>query len=358
MVYAVKAFGFLLVPVVILGIMMFFIKPKKDKNVVCLPRFMALLGAIECTFFLVPTFICAYTDQPVLLPTLFLLISLLGVVLIVAYINSRITYDESGFCAKSFFGVKRHFSYGEVSAYKENMGEYFIYVGKKRVMVDKISLQSGDFLKRVKKEYSKSHGGAPIPEIKKSKLDIFKGNVKEPTSFLIVFIILGIALIAFFGFILYYAYLNPYSEKNTEASEVQFSSYEVGKSEIIMHSTDKELYKIRFIDPDIYEEKIAELVSSDTKVDVHSVKATPRGGDDFYCIKSMSAGITEIFSFEESNEAHRLEYGKLIILPIIMGAFYLFWVLGTIIVGRNPHRFKKWIVKLFFKNGYINYTNN
>ena len=355
MIYVVKALGFLLVPIVLLGIIMFFIKPRKDKNEVRLPRFMTLLGAIQCAFFLVPTFICAYTDQPVLLPTLFLLISLLGVVLIIAYINSRITYDENGFCAKSFFGVKRRFSYGEVSAYKENMGEYFVYIGKKRVMVDKSSLQSGVFLKRVKKEYSKCHGGAPIPEIKKSKLDIFKGNVKEPASFLIVFIILGVALIAFFGFILYYAYLSPYSEKNTESSEVQFTSYEVGKSEIIMTSTDAAIYKIRFIDPDLYDEKIAEIVSSGDKVTIYSVEADPRGEKNFHCIKSMSSSGKELFSFDESNEAHRGEYGKLIVLPIIMGAFYIFWVLGTIVVGRNPHRFKKRIVKFFFKNSYINY---
>ena len=88
-----------------------------------------------------------------------LFFSSLGATLIIAFANCRISYDEDGFVAKNFFGVKRKFTYDQVTAIKENMHEDYIYVGKRRVMIDEFSVGGKEFIAYVKKRYRTLHNG-------------------------------------------------------------------------------------------------------------------------------------------------------------------------------------------------------
>ena len=73
--------------------------------------------------------------------------------LIVGFINCRISYDEDGFVSKNFLGIKRKFTYDQVTAIKENLRESYIYMGDRRVMVDQLAVGGDEFIKLVKKKY-------------------------------------------------------------------------------------------------------------------------------------------------------------------------------------------------------------
>lgn len=154
MKYVISGLTLLLIYIVVNGILGYLKQPKQAENgKVHFPKFFIILGMITFVAFLIPTVITAFLDIPLLVPVIFLLFSLLGMSLIVAFINCRISYDQNGFVHKSFFGIKRQFTYDQVTAIKENAHEKYIYVGKKRLMVDELLIGGNDFIKFVKKEY-------------------------------------------------------------------------------------------------------------------------------------------------------------------------------------------------------------
>ena len=146
MEFIIRALTFALIPIIVKGVFAFLRKPKTaEKGKVHLPKFFAILGTITSTIFLIPTIITAFSDEDIWVPIVFLVFSLLGATLIIAFMNCRISYDDDGFVAKTFFGIKRKVSYDQVTAIKENMHETYIYVGKRRVMVDEFSIGGKDF---------------------------------------------------------------------------------------------------------------------------------------------------------------------------------------------------------------------
>ena len=129
MEYVIRILTFALIPIVVSGVLAFLRRPKKtEKGKVCLPIALAIVGVICSAAFLIPTFICAFSDESKETAPVFLVLSMLCASLIVAYINCRIYYDEEGFTAKNFFGIKRRFSYDQITGIKENIkqpGPYF-----------------------------------------------------------------------------------------------------------------------------------------------------------------------------------------------------------------------------------------
>ncbi|MBP3333641.1 MAG: hypothetical protein J6M35_06295, partial [Clostridia bacterium] len=117
MEYIVRGLSFLIIPIIVSGVLAFLRQPKKaEKEKVYLPKFFVILGLITSTIFLIPTLITAFLDEPIWVPILFLAFSLLGASFIIAFVNCRVSYDEDGFVAKNFFGVKRKFTYDQVTA--------------------------------------------------------------------------------------------------------------------------------------------------------------------------------------------------------------------------------------------------
>ena len=106
MEYVVRGLGFLIIPIIVNGVLSLLMHPKKaEKGKVYLPKFFVIIGLIISIFFLIPTIITAFSDEPIWVPLFFLALSLLGTSFIIAFINCRITYDENGFIVKNFFGV-------------------------------------------------------------------------------------------------------------------------------------------------------------------------------------------------------------------------------------------------------------
>ena len=244
MSYIIRGLTFLLIPIIVSGVLGFLRQPKQaEDGKVYLPKFLAILGAIASAIFLIPAIITAFSDEPLWVPILFLLLSSLGATLIIAFVNCRITYDQDGFIHKSFFGIKRRFTYEQVTAIKENMHEKFLYVGKRRLMVDEFSIGGDDFIKLVKKKYRTMHDGKSLPKIYKTKHDIFNGNVQDAGGFLFAYILVGVIAVGFLIFAVYSTYA-PSTPNNTIEQTISFVSYEKNEEEIILTSSDNQIFKI------------------------------------------------------------------------------------------------------------------
>jgi len=154
MKYVISGLTLLLIYIVVNSILGHLKQPKQTENgKVHFPKFFMILGVITFVVFLIPTVITAFLDIPLFVPVIFLLFSLLGMSLIVAFINCRISYDQNGFVHKNFFGIKRQFTYDQVTAIRKSAHEKYIYVGKKRLMIDELMMGGYDFVEFVEKKY-------------------------------------------------------------------------------------------------------------------------------------------------------------------------------------------------------------
>ena len=356
MEYAVRALGFLLIPVIVSGLLAVLRQPKKaKKGKVYLPALLAIIGIIDCTVFLIPTLITAFTEETPWISLAFLAFSLFGAAIIVAFVNCRVSYDQDGFVAKNFFGVKRKFTYDQVTAIKENMHEDYIYIGKRKVMIDEFSVGGIEFIAYVRKRYRTIHKGQALPKIHKTKHDIFNGNVDDVFGFMFAYIMIGVVIVAFAIFLVWHIYGNPCTVDNTIEQEVSFTSCIVKDDEIVLTSTDNKLYKIRFIGEGFNSDEIKSVCDGKTLLTTYSNEITPDDEDDYYSIKAIRYESTNLLSFDDTNRWHQEEYWPLLFFPIVFAIVWGAYVAGSIIVGRNPKKFSKKVIKLFFKDGYVKY---
>ena len=355
MEFIIRALTIALIPIIVSGVFAFLRKPKEaEKGKVHLPKFFAILGTISSSVFLVPAIITAFSDGDVWVPVCFLAFSLLGATLIIAFMNCRIYYDDDGFVAKTFFGIKRRVSYDQVTAIKENMHETYIYVGKRRVMVDEFSIGGKDFINLVKKKYRTFNNGQSLPKITKTKHDIFNGHVKDVTGVYVAYVL---ATVLFVGFVIFsfYDVFIPKNEDNTIEQTVTFISCDVKEDEVILTSANGNIYKIQYAAEQININGIKSICNGKSKVTTYSKEVTPDDEEDFYSIKAIKYNDSYLFSFEEENKLYRQEGLLLINLSLFMLILWVANVVVSVIVGRNPNKFSKRVVKLFFKDGYINY---
>ena len=355
MEYIIRALTFALIPIIVNGVFIFLRQPKTaEKGKVHLPKFFAILGTITSTIFLIPTIITAFSDEDIWVPIVFLVFSLLGATLIIAFMNCRISYDDDGFVAKTFLGIKRKVSYDQVTAIKENMHETYIYIGKRRVMVDEYYIGGKEFINLVKKKYRTTHNGQSLPKITKTKNDIFNGHVNDVAGFYAAYIIVFVVLIGVMVLLMCYTFI-PNSINNTIEQTVIFNSCEIIKDEIVLTATDNQIYKITFDVEQINIQEIKTICNGKSEVTTYSKEVTPDDEEDYYSVKAIKNKDDYLLSFEETNKLNRLEGLKVIGLFLFMLLIWNAYIVASIVVGRNPQKFSKKVVRLFFKDGYINY---
>ena len=355
MEYIIRAITFALIPIIVNGVFVFLRQPKTaEKGKVQLPKFFAVLGTIASSVFLVPAIITAFLDEGIWLPVLFLVFSLLGATLIVAFINCRISYDEDGFVSKNFFGIKKKASYDQVTAIKENMHETYIYIGKQRVMVDELSIGGIDFIKLVKKKYRTLHNGQSLPKITKTRNDIFNGHVKDVAGFYFAYCLVSVVLVGFIVFMTCDICI-PKNANNTIEQIVCFISCDIKEDEVILTSTNNNIYKIQYAAEKINIQEIKSICNGKTEVTTYSKEVTPDDEEDFYSVKAIKYTDNYLFSFKEENKLYRQESWPIVALFLFMALVWGAFIVASVIVGRNPQKFSKKVVKLFFKDGYINY---
>ena len=353
MKYIVRALTYALIPVIVGGVLALLRQPKKaEEGKVRHPLFTGILGLVCATLFLIPTLITAFSDESIWIPLIFFAFSSLGLFLFFIYLNCRITYDDNGFTVKNLFGVKKSYTYDEITNLREDMSEDVLFVGGRKISVERISVGGFEFIAFAKKKYKQLHSGQGIPKAKRSKLDLFNGNIRDAESFLLVYVILGILVIVCLIFALYFTF-TTYSPENTVKQEVLFSSFADEGDEIVLTSKDGEIYKIRFFDDAFDASAIEKICNGKTTMTVYVEEISPDDEEPYFFVYAIARHNNYLLSFDQTNAWNRKEYAPLIPITVVLLLLFASAIVGSVIVGRNPKKYKKWVVRLFFKDSHV-----
>lgn len=354
-------------------------KPRRgDGNTVHLPKLMLIIGIICTTVFLIPAVWIIFFEKD-LMGLAFFGGSLLSSSLIVAYINQRIYYDSEGFTAKSFFGIKRRYSYSDIEYSlgkipsdldavidDENfddidyvldlMTEDIRLMAKgKKILIDQIAVGGIEFLAFAQKQYKLIHGGKPIPhKVKTTKCDaIFNGNVKNATAQIVIDVVL---LAVWLGLFLLIPITNVPSEmEDLKIQTVTVQDYEADEEYI-------------YLDIDGFEDEIFLRGYTETFDDVNGLFAVLDSkqqieigyetvnddGDVYHRIEYVKDKNDNVLTTpEDFHEFYQHDVKKIM---MVFGAFLVLWIAYiafSIYVGRNPHKFSEKLVHKIFKPGTI-----
>lgn len=330
--------------------------PRKGKDgEVVLSKAIALLGFSSLVISLALAYVWLFVEEGAgVYGAGALVVSLISMALVVSFINCRVTYDAEGFTAGSFFGVKRKYSYADVTAIAENTHETYIYAGGKRIMIYEVSRGGDDFIAVVKEKYKSLHGGAAIP-VKNQKnhlLDITHGKVRGAGEIIAGYIIAIVVLSVSLAIMLFLTFV-PDSEENTRVRETVFDACAMDGRNIILMS-DGMRYKVNSADKMNTDIAVFESIcDGKTTVSVYGVLRRSKDYDaEIFLVKALSSNGRYILSFDETNAVKRSDNMPVVVLIAVLLAFALAFLTAALVVGRHPERFGKRIVNIFFNYKY------
>ncbi len=346
--YILRALALFLTPLILSAILAGVQKQKHTKDgEVHLPIAFLIIGIIASLVCLIPAVLVTFSDEPAWLSAVFMVFSLEGGILILGFINCRIRYDNNGFVYKNLFGVKRSATYDQVTAIKENLHEKYIYMGDRRVMIDKFSVNGTDFINLVEEKYRDLHDGKILPRIRKTKHDLFNGNITDPSTFIALFIIVGVSLLGLMGTTVARMYM-PYTSENTVKKTVVFNSYILYENSIQLFSEYNDIYSIDSLHEHLTDQEIDELCNEYRIYTAYCEENSSKRSETDYNIIALSYDDHYLISFDETNASDR-QFNTVILL--VLAGCLLLWIMYfvvAVIVGRNPKKFKLTFVRLFF----------
>lgn len=216
------------------GILMLFRSKKHTGKQVVLHKFLLILGLIGTLGFLVPAYITAVSGKSPALPWVFIALSLLAFALVIAYSNCRIWYDNNGFTVRNFWGIERYYKYGDVTGIREGVNENFLYMGKRKVMIDGLSVGKQDFFSQANVKYAEING-RKLPRIRQ-KSDMFHGHIRNPGEFLFVYILLYVFVFLFAVLVAFLILRDPAAD--AEHVNVTFSACAREEDDLVLTSVD------------------------------------------------------------------------------------------------------------------------
>ena len=325
---------------------------KLEKGTLRHSKAVSYIGSICGLLFLIPSVICAFeTDGDLYAGFVFLAFDLLSVVLVIGYINTKITYDDTAFTYRDFFGRTSRYDYADITSLDINVMDAVIRVGKKKISVEMISLGFADFLSKANRGYRRHHK-THIPPIEKEK-DLFHGHIKDTDGLILAFFLILFVCIAFIGLSVYMTFAGN-NESTTELRETAFLSYRYDDDDLMLTAADGFEYEVRDFDGQTDIDSIIALCDSGETVSVYCKKVTPKRSDDYYNAKAIKLGDEFILTFEDTNRT--TQRANMPLIPFSVG-FLVLWIafsIGAVIVGRNPAKYKK-LAPIFFKKEYIRY---
>lgn len=354
-------------------------KPQKgDGSTVHLPRLMLIIGIICTAVFLIPAIWIIFFEKD-LMGLAFFGGSLLSSSLIIAYINQRIYYDSEGFTAKSFFGIKRRYSYSDI---EYSIGkiphdldlviddedfddidyvldlmtkDIRLMVRGKKILIDQIAVGGIEFLAFAQKQYKIFNGGRPIPEKKKTtKCDaIFNGNVKNATATIVIDIVV---LVVWLGLFLLIPLTNvPSKMEDLKIQTVTVQSYKADEEYLYLDidGFEDEIFLRGYTET--FDDVNALLAVLDSKEPIEIGYETVNDDGDIYhrieYVKDNNGNV--LTTPEDFHEFYQHDVKKFM---LIFGAIVILWIgyiILSIYVGRNPKKFSAKFVHKFFKEGTI-----
>lgn len=350
MKYVISLIFSLIGGAIIGGISALLRKPKDDEsNIVVLPKLLLVIGLIFSAVFLIIALIVLFSDE-IFLSLFFVLFSLIGVFLIIGYINCRIVFNKDDFTYKTFFGIKRTIQYKDLTSISGNKRDVKLYAGKRIIRIDESASNKDKFISYAKLQYKKYNNGNSIP--KSIKKDIFNNHVENPEEFILVFSILAIVFLSFTIFIISYSI--PIGEKEFEDKTVVIEKYEVSEEDLVLFDTAGNKYIIYQYNSIISNEKsfIDEL---DNNAEIKlSVRYNEKSDSPFYLVSEIESKDSEKYLSYDVWRKNQVK-SSIKVLGIIFSIYLVMFAMISlhIYVGRNPNKFSDKVLHMFFKPGVI-----
>ena len=147
----------------------------------------------------------------------------------------------------------------------------------------------------------------------------------------------------------------PSREKDYERSQLCFRACEVEDGDLVFYGAED---GARYVVRD-YAETLPDSESVTTHCDGTVVFTawtrwcTPKNEEPYYRLGALWAGETELLSFQAVRAWERRDCLKFLCIMVIPFLFVNGIMLLVYLVGRNPQRFPRWVVRLCFKSGEV-----
>jgi len=339
--------------VLLAGIIALFCTPKAGgEHSVVLPKPVLIIGIIGNAAFLLLSLFVVLSQSLSIGAIVLCAFSALCSCLIIAFINCRITYNDDFFEAKNFWGVKRTYAFKEISGISGKTGDVIFSIGKKTVRVDGLARGKYEFIAHAKKQYRKTHNGLAIPEIRR-KTDIFNGNVENPGEFIFFYILIGLICI---GTIIFLALVSrPPAEDDFKYAQLSFIRHETEDDDLLLYAEGENMH----YDIPAYEQLLTPadaFLAAARAEESFSVSYVvyDEADEPYNGLYSIADSEGRVYLSAEAVQDWR--WGGAWAIYLLLGVLGLVWLAFTFVsiyVGRNPHKFSRGFIRLFFKDGYI-----
>lgn len=331
---------------------------KTRKNGVYLPGSLFWVGAVCGGVF--SAFCWLGADAGVFTVAIFAALTVLSSVLMLGWRNCWIVYDREGFTQKNLIGMYRRFRYEDVTGWAShptNPVESTVYALGKKVSFNLLSEESGGFLTALSEGYRRTHGGQTLPgHWRPERSSGFRAHVRNPGEFLFVFILMVVFLVVMCGYCAWGIW-RPLDGSDCEILRLTFMGWTEEDQYLILTAEGyDEVFEIRgFPEYVSRPEALLERCDGETVFAAHARRIDGDGDPDYYWLQSLEAEGIDYLTLEDATAQRRSELPMLIRL---FGGFFgvvLIFAGLMYMVGRDPEKFPKWLVKGLFKEGYIEY---
>lgn len=141
-------------------------KQPEGYKCVSLPDYTLVVGIITIIFTLLIFVLSLMLKAPVWVPILWIVFSLLGISLIIAWKNVKILYNDEKIIETTFLGKENHYTYDEFVSCEEKSQQQIIryYTANGRVLKVNQSIEDAIYLDiSIKSKYKKLHNNKNIP---------------------------------------------------------------------------------------------------------------------------------------------------------------------------------------------------
>lgn len=325
-------------------------KPREAKeNQVFLNPILLWVGIVCAVLFLIPGLIVPlFTGNWETWP--FLGFAALGASLILGYCNCRIWYNEEGFTVRYLLGYRRHFTYDQIESIQGWNRDVKLKVRGCSVRVDELAVGKREFLGYAKKRYRTISEGKPIPVVEKTRWDPFNGHVDNPGEMVAVYVLIAVVLPAFVLGTFLTLDPTPMEELTFFVSELSYENEE--DRDLLIFAEDRMVevwgYQRTVVEPQAF----LTLCDEGERFTVGYRTVVNEDGEiTALSVEYMEDSNGKVWMTPKDAFEHRF-YS---VIWVILG-FELLWLAycgASVYVGRNPRKFSKRVIRMFFKEGYV-----